>query len=46
MILGIMHSKDVSMGTPLLARGRDRLEMAIYLTIHIIFIMYNYLFCD
>ena len=26
MILGIMHSKDVSMGTPLLARGRDRLE--------------------
>jgi hypothetical protein len=26
VILGIMHSKDVSMGTPLLARGRDRLE--------------------
>ena len=29
MILGIMHSKDVSMGTPLLARGRDRLETSV-----------------
>ena len=28
MVLDIMHSKDVNMGTPLLARGRDRLETA------------------
>ena len=24
--LDVMHSKDVNMGNPLLARGRDRLE--------------------
>ena len=26
VVLDIMHSKDVNMGIPLLARGRDRLE--------------------